>query len=277
MFEIRSLQIGELYLQHGEGIMRDPVYVWLVRNDKMAILVDVGMPEIPMLRARLKVDGWGGGHGPIRKALAEEGLVPEDIDYVIPTHLHYDHAWNLDLFPDSCVVLQRDELFHAVDPVPTQRIFYFRETVLELINRKRPTQLRLIDGDLNLMDGLTLLKVSSHTKGMQVPIVTTKSGKAALVSDLGDHYRYWYPADPRATRTPARYLSDTFLAGGLRSSTEEEWCAAMRRVLDHADIVVPAHDFRIPKRMPEQWFAVPESNDGDIAFEPSPELASRQT
>lgn len=271
MFEIRSLQIGELYLQHGEGIMRDPVHVWLVRNDKTAILVDVGMPDIATVRSRLKVDGWGGGHESLRKALAAEGLAPADIQYVVPTHLHFDHAYNLDLFPDACVVLQRDELFHAIDPTPTQRIFYFRETIIELINRKRPKQLRLIDSDLMLMDGFHLLKLPSHTKGMQVPIVTTKAGRAALVSDLGDHYRYWYPADPRATRKPMRYLSDTFLAGNLRSGSEEEWCAAMRRVLDHADIVVPAHDFRIPKRMPEEWFAIPESNDRDIALEPPPE------
>ena len=92
----------------------------------------------------------------------------------------------------------------------------------------------------------------------------------SIVSDLGDHYKYWYPADPRATRKPMRYLSDTFLVGALRSSTEAEWCAAMRTVLDNADIVIPAHDFRIPKMVPEEWFDVPESNEGDIAFDPIP-------
>lgn len=268
MFRIRSLRIGELYLPHGGEIMRDPVHVWLVQNESTAILVDSGMPEISWVERMLKVSGYGGGHESLRAALAEEGLTPADIDYVVPTHLHFDHGYNLDLFPDACVIVQRDELFHAIDPTPTQRIFYPREIQIELINRKRPKNLRLIDGDLELMEGFHILKLPSHTAGMQVPIVTTAKGKAALVSDLGDHYKYWYPADPRATRKPMRFLADTFLAGNLRSSSEAEWCAAMRRVLDHADIVVPAHDFRIPKRMPEEWFDVPESNDGDIAFDP---------
>jgi glyoxylase-like metal-dependent hydrolase (beta-lactamase superfamily II) len=268
MFRICSLKIGELYLPHGEGIMRDPVYCWLVRNGSVNILVDSGMPDLDQVRTRLKVGGQGGGHAALHAALAAEGLSPSDIDFVVPTHLHFDHAANLDLFPDACVVVQRDELFHAIDPTPTQRIYYWREVVIELINRRRPKQLRLIDGDLAFMDGVTLLKVPAHTPGMHVPIVTTAAGKAALVSDLGDHYRYWYPDDPRASRNPMRFMAGAFLPGSIRSESERQWSAMMQRILDHADIVVPAHDFRIPKRMPEEWFAIPESNDGDLAHEP---------
>ena len=42
----------------------------------------------------------------------------------------------------------------------------------------------------------------------------------------------------------------------------------MQRVMDHTDIVVPAHDFRIPTHMPEDWWAIPDSTEGDIAFVP---------
>ena len=48
-----------------------------------------------------------------------------------------------------------------------------------------------------------------------------------------------------------------FCLAPIRSESERDWNAAMKRVLDHADIVVPAHDSRIPKRMPEEWFAIP--------------------
>lgn len=273
MYEIHSLRLGELYLPHGRGIMRDPVYCWLVTDGKTRILVDSGMPDIAEVRRTLKVEGVGGGHESLRRALAEHGLSPADIDYVIPTHLHFDHASNLDLFPESCVILQRDELFHAIDPVATQRIYYRRDTIIELINRKRPSRLRLIDGDLAFAEGLLLLKLPAHTPGMHVPIITTARGKAALVSDLGDHYRYWYPDDPRATDKPMRFMAGSFLPSPIRSEGEREFVAAMRRVLDHADIVVPAHDFRIPKRMPAEWFAIPESTAGDLALVP-PEPAS---
>ena len=271
MFAIHSLRLGELYLPHGGSVMRDPVHCWLVTDGQTHVLVDSGMPAIDEVRRTLKVDGYGGGHEALRSTLAEHSLTPADVQYVISTHLHFDHGANLDLFPNACVVLQREELFHAIDPVPTQRIYYRREMIGELIKRKRPSQLRLIDGDLQFMDGLLLLKLPSHTPGMQVPIVTTEKGKAALVSDLGDHYRYWFPADTRATDKPMRFIADTFLPSPIRSAGEREYLAAMQRVVDHSDIVVPAHDFRIPVHMPQAWFAIPESTSGDLAHQPPPD------
>lgn len=267
-WRVASLRVGELYLPHGAGIQRDPVHVWLARDGHRNVLIDSGMAEIATITKRLKIDGWGGGHPALVRVLADEGLAPKDIDHVVLTHGHFDHADNLDLFPDACVVIQRDELSHAADPVPSQRIFYWQSTVGNLVQRRRPSQIRTLDGDTQLFDGFRVLKVPSHTPGMQVPLLTTERGVVAIASDLGDHYRYWFPADPRATDRPQRSLSDAFLTGNIRSESERDWQAAMARVRDHSDIVVPAHDFRIPTSIPEQWFAIPESNDGDLAYVP---------
>jgi N-acyl homoserine lactone hydrolase len=264
MFEIHSLQLGELLIPQAGAFIRDPVHAWYVTNGKARILIDTGMADSAELKVRLRVDGEGGGHAALRKALAEVGTTPEAIDTIIATHLHFDHAWNLDLFPQACVVLQRDEMFHAVDPVPTQRIYYFREVLTHLMNRKRPAGLRLVDGDFDLMDGVRILEAPGHTPGMQVPIITTARGKAALVSDLGDHYRYWYPADARATDQPMRFMAGTFLPGPIRSESERDYIASMARIMAAADIVVPAHDFRIPKHMPSEWFEIPASTEGDL-------------
>ena len=269
-FQIHSLRVGELYVPHGAGILRDPVHCWLVDDGKTRILVDSGMPDIEEVRRSLNIDGLGGGHAALRDALSAHGLTADDIEFVIPTHLHFDHGHNLDLFPRACVVLQRLELFAAVDPVPTQRIYYRRDTVIELINRKRPSQLRLIDSDLQLLPGVAILKLPSHTEGMQIPVVTTERGRVALVSDLGDHYRYWHPADSRATNHPMRYLTGSFLPSPIRVTGEREYLASMQRVFDNSDIVIPAHDFRIPQHMPAQWFAIPESTAGDLGHVPPP-------
>lgn len=268
-YTVTTLRIGELDVpQSGGGTIRDPVHCWLVRGDGVNILVDSGMDDAATLLARLKVNGRGGGHAAMTAALAAEGVTPADIDFIILTHLHFDHAQNLDLFPDACVVVQRDELFHAIDPTPTQRIYYFKETVAALLARKRPKQLRLVDGDIAFRDGILLLKTPGHTPAMHVPIVTTAKGKVALVSDLGDHYRYWFPDDPRATDRPMRFMAGAMLPSSIRSESERDFTASMLRVLDHADIVVPAHDFRVPVRMPEQWFAIPDSTEGDLAHTP---------
>lgn len=270
---ITSLRVGELFLPHEGGIMRDPIHCWLVRNSEHAILVDSGMPDMSVVTARLKVEGVGGGHDSLIRSLAAEGLKPADIEIVLPTHLHFDHAGNLELFPDAQVIVQREELFHAMDPVPSQRIFYWRETVAELNDRKRGKQMRLVDGDFTLFDGIEVLKSPGHTPGMHVPIVQTDRGKVALVSDLGDHYRYWFPTDPRATDKPKRYLGEDFMTGPIRSESERTQLQSMRRVFQSADIVVPAHDFRIPMRMPEQWWARPTSTADDLAHTPYQEAA----
>ncbi len=268
MFEIHTLSLGELFVPHGGGLLRDPIHAWYVTDGKTRLLVDSGMPGAADVKARLKIDGEGGGHDSLRAALATAGTTPEEIDFVVPTHLHFDHAWNLDLFPNACVVVQRDELFHAIDPVPTQRIYYLKETVAGLLQRKRPSQFRLVDGDTDLMDGFRLIKAPGHTPGMQVAVVTTSKGKAALVSDLGDHYRYWMPADPRANRTPVGYLRDSYLPGSIRSESERTYLDSMARVKAACDIVVPAHDFRIPKVMPRDWFEGPASIEGDLTHIP---------
>jgi N-acyl homoserine lactone hydrolase len=271
MFEVHSLKMGELLIPEEGALLFDPVHVWLITDGQKRILVDGGMPAIGEVNRRLKVDGAGGGHDALRQALATVDTTPEQIEFIIVTHLHYDHGANLDLFPGACVIIQRDELHHAADPVPTQRLFYFKEAVIGLLGRARPRNLRVIDGDLELIEGVSILKVPGHTPGMQIPVVTTARGKVAIVSDLGDHYKNWYPADARATRHPMRYLADTFLPSSIRSEDERTYLRSMQRVVDAADIVIPAHDTRIPVHVPQQWFALPSES------QPEPELIPIKT
>jgi len=273
-FEIHSLKMGELLIPEDGALLLDPVHVWLITDGRTRILVDGGMPDIAEVSRRVKVDGSGGGHAGLRRALASVQVSPEQIDTVIVTHLHYDHGANLDLFPNACVVIQRDELSHAADPVPTQRLFYFKEALIGLLGRRRPHKLRVIDGDLDLVDGIRILKVPGHTPGMQVAIVDTVRGRAAIVSDLGDHYRNWFPADARATRHPLNYLSDSFLPSPIRSESERTYLDGMLRTKKASDIVIPAHDARIPLRVPQDWFELPPADKPEPALIRSKESAA---
>jgi N-acyl homoserine lactone hydrolase len=263
MYEIHTLKIGELLIPEDGGLLFDPVHVWFVTDGKRRILVDGGMPEIAEVSRRLKIGGAGGGHAALRSALASVGVTPDQIDTVLLTHLHYDHGGNLDLFENACVVVQRDELMHAVDPVPTQRLFFFKEATQGLLGRKRPARLRIVEGDTEVAEGLRLLHVPGHTPGLQVPIVTTSRGTVALASDLGDHYRNWHPANRNATRHPLNYLADTFLPSPIRSESERTYLEGMRRVRAAADIIVPAHDTRLPMRIPTEWYDVPGADRPD--------------
>ena len=63
--------------------------VTLVKSDTLNILVDVG----------------GRGRFPeIEKKLLEANLKPEDINIVILTHFHLDHAFNIGFFPNARVI-----------------------------------------------------------------------------------------------------------------------------------------------------------------------------
>jgi N-acyl homoserine lactone hydrolase len=262
MFEIHTLRLGELLIPQGEGHLRDPIHAWYATDGKTRVLIDSGMPRADEVARRLRVKASGGGPEGLHAALDALGTSPDAIDLVILTHLHFDHAWNLEMFPKACLVVQRAELLHAVDPVPTQRIFYMRETLASLLDR-RGTGLRLVEGDVDLLPGLRLMLVPGHTPGSQCAIVDTAKGRAALVSDLGDHYRCWFPANPRATDRPMRYLDGDFLPSAIRSEAERVHLASMARVRDAADIVVPAHDFRIPRQMPRDWWALPAAGTPD--------------
>ncbi len=51
-------------------------------------------------------------------ALRDAGVDPRDVEFVVLTHLHWDHAGNCDLFPDARVLVQQDELRYAGSPGP---------------------------------------------------------------------------------------------------------------------------------------------------------------
>jgi glyoxylase-like metal-dependent hydrolase (beta-lactamase superfamily II) len=259
-WRVYTLRVGELLLpgfhETGDWI---PVHAWCATDGNQWVLIDTGMPSVEEMRARWKVEARGGGADGIRRALAEAGAAPDRIASVVLTHLHFDHAWNLELFPQAQVLVQRDELFHAIDPVPTQRLYYTRSTYMQLLERRRPAGLRLLDGDGDIAPGLSLLKAPGHTPGVQVALVRTERGTVAIVSDLGEEYGCWFPADPRATRSPVGALRDAFRPGSIRSEAELTYIASMRRVLEHSDIVIPAHDHRIPKVMPDEWWSMPQA------------------
>lgn len=254
MFRICSLQVGAVYREEAE-----PVFVWYLEGGQRKILVDLGTPTAELTRQRLGLRGEGGGPDALQKALASFDVVPWDIDTVVLTHLHFDHVWNLDLFVHAQVIVQRDELMHAIKPEPVQRGFYNRDVNAKLISRKQPEQLLIVEGDRQVAPGLELVLCPGHTPGIQSVLVTTSRGVVALASDVGEHYDNWHPADPRATETPMAYLRDSFLPPTIHTESLRVCVASMARLRERASIVVPSHDARIPRRIPEEWWDIPEA------------------
>jgi len=163
-----------------------PYLGFLLQCDGRNILVDTGIND------KFIVDGkaWGalpaeGGASFMEKALEQVNLKAKDIETVIFTHLHNDHAGNCHLFPDARLVFQKDEWLNMLNPIPQQlaRMDYD----LSLIDYMKSPSVNktMADGDIDLDDGIALYKApGGHSLGSQVVAVNTKKGRVVMVGDI---------------------------------------------------------------------------------------------
>lgn len=118
------------------------------------------------------------------------GVKPEEIDYLVMTHLHHDHAGKIGLFKNAKVIVQRREMIralldtHTVNPKGT----YLRADVDVEANWE------LIDGDTELVPGVRLLLVPGHAEGLQcLQLELDNLGAVLLTSDACYTSRNWGP------------------------------------------------------------------------------------
>jgi N-acyl homoserine lactone hydrolase len=163
--------------------MSAPYLGFLLQSNGRNILIDSGISE------KFIVDGkaWGalpaeGGSDLLRSALEKEGVSPEEIDTVVYTHLHNDHAANASIFKKATIVFQKDEWANLLDPLPVQQIRkdYDQDIIGELAGLKT---LR-VDGDFELADGIKLYQTPGHSLGSQSVAVNTKKGAVVFVGDI---------------------------------------------------------------------------------------------
>lgn len=126
----------------------------------------------------------------LRASLEAHGLRPEDIDYVIYTHMHHDHAGGgtyLDeagllqpTFPRARHVMQAREWAEASAPNLRSAHAYWSDNWSPQVARE---QIHPVDGELELVPGVRLFPTGGHTAGHQI-IRLTSQGETAL--HLGD-------------------------------------------------------------------------------------------
>jgi glyoxylase-like metal-dependent hydrolase (beta-lactamase superfamily II) len=159
-----------------------PYLGFLLKRKGRVILVDTGISE------KFIIDGkaWGalpaeGGSAFVLDALKKEGMTPADVDTLIYTHLHNDHAGSCTLFKDSHVVVQKDEWLNLLNPIPVQNVR--KDYDPDLIQELKEMKLFLIDGDVELAGGLRLIKPPGHSLGSQSIAVQTAKGVVVLCGD----------------------------------------------------------------------------------------------
>jgi N-acyl homoserine lactone hydrolase len=168
--------------------------------------------------------------------LADLDLRPDDIDLVICTHFDVDHAGYHDAFPQAEFIVQREhyELARSGHPRFAGARAHWDHPALRY---------RLVEGDTELLPGLSLIETSGHAPGHQSVLVRLpQTGPVLLAIDAVVLQRLF---------TPERKAWPIENEEQLRTST--------RKLLDliereHVALVVFGHDG-------EQWQALKKAPD----------------
>ena len=118
--------------------------------------------------------------------LEELGYAPSDVDTVVMSHLHTDHAGNLDSFPEATIVVQKAELRYAFWPDGPQRLFYLEGDFHHL--RRLDADVKAITDEYDVFgDGsVVAFPTPGHSPGHQSLEVTLESGTTILAADAAN-------------------------------------------------------------------------------------------
>jgi glyoxylase-like metal-dependent hydrolase (beta-lactamase superfamily II) len=159
-------------------------FVWVARNELHTVVIDTGFDAAAARRRqrRLLLEPGAG--------LLRLGIDCAQVKHVIITHLHYDHAGNLPLFPRARFHLQEREMAFATGRCMAHPFFayaYDLEAVLSMVRLVYGVQVQFHSGDADIVPGISVHLVGGHTHGLQVVRVWTRVGWVVLASDAA-HY-----------------------------------------------------------------------------------------
>ena len=199
--------------------------VWVIVGKDRTVMVDVGFSEAT---ARRRKRDWL--RCPVT-SLELLGVRPEDVGDTVITHLHYDHAGNFGLLPNSQFHIQEPEIHLAAGR--QMRNAYFRlayevDDIVEVIRLNFAERVHFHNSRHDLAPGISLEPLPGHTCGLQGVRVHTARGWILLASDASHYYENVHRQRPFSLVYHTEDMVDSFgrilqLAGGI-------------------DRVIPGHD-----------------------------------
>lgn len=200
-------------------------FMWLLRRGSEVILVDTGYDD-----AEAQARGRPIRLDPVA-ALAPLGVTPEAVTQVIVTHLHYDHAGGLHLFPNAALHMQSAEMAYATGPCMCHdvlRMPFTADHVCEAVRRLYSGKVIFHDGDAEIAEGVTVHCIGGHSRGLQAVRVRTQAGWMVLASDAAHFYENLWLRKPFPIVVDLQDMLDGF--------------ERMEGLASRRDLVVPGHD-----------------------------------
>jgi glyoxylase-like metal-dependent hydrolase (beta-lactamase superfamily II) len=168
-------------------------YVWAIVNAQRTVIVDTGFDESAARRRGRQLVR------PVADGLKAVGISPDEVEHIVISHMHYDHAGNTDLFPRARYHLQDAEMAYCTGRcMATDEVggVFDAEAVTAMVHKVFAGRVQFHEGDAELAPGITLHKVGGHTRGMQIVRVATERGWVVLGSDSAHFYANLEPGRP---------------------------------------------------------------------------------
>lgn len=162
-------------------------YTWVIRNAERTVLVDTGFDQAAAVERRRDLVR------PVADGLRSIGVEPAAVADIIVTHLHYDHAGNVGLFPNARHHVQDCEMAYATGRCMCHATLnhpYDVDAVTAMVRRVYEGNVRFHDGEAEFAPGITLHHVGGHSRGLQVVRVKTVRGHVVLASDTSHFYAH---------------------------------------------------------------------------------------
>jgi glyoxylase-like metal-dependent hydrolase (beta-lactamase superfamily II) len=210
-------------------------YVWVIRSPERTLVVDTGFAAAQAAqrgRALLR---------PVAEGLLAIGVQPQEVADVVITHMHYDHAGNVALFPKARFHVQDAEMAYCTGRAMTHGHLagpFDADNVMAMVRRIFDGRVVFHGGDAELFPGVTLHHLPGHTPGLQAVRVETLRGPVVLASDA---IHFWANLQ---RETPYPVVADV-----------PAYLQALRRLRSLApslDHIIPGHDPAVLQRFPAE-------------------------
>jgi glyoxylase-like metal-dependent hydrolase (beta-lactamase superfamily II) len=162
---------------------------WLVQGAGRTVLIDAGAGGKldPKVRA---IYGFEGAPS-LEASLRAVGVSAGDVDLVVASHLHFDHAGGFTMrdaegvvrprFPNARYSVRRGEWDDALHPNERSRASYFAENYVPL---REAGVLDLVDEDGEVVPGVGVRRTGGHTMHHQIVEIHDGGETAIFAADL---------------------------------------------------------------------------------------------
>jgi glyoxylase-like metal-dependent hydrolase (beta-lactamase superfamily II) len=234
--EEHAALLGPRLLEPGTGKLMFSFHSFVVKTGRHTILIDSCIGNDKERPGRPQFHHY---RSPFIDDLARVGVKPEDVDYVMCTHLHWDHVgWNTRLldgrwvptFPNAKYVMAKKEYGHWHDfhasGADHPHATAFEDSILPVV---KTGQSLLVDDDFALEDGLWFEGAPGHTPGNVVIHARSNGARGLFVGDVLHH-----PLQCLKPEWSTRACTDMELSRTTRTKLVETYA-------DSDTLILPAH------------------------------------